>query len=108
MIYEQRIYECFAGKLPDLNKRFNDHTCKLFEKHGIKNVGYWTTDVGPASNELTYLLAFKDANQRMEAWKNFRADPEWQKVVTESHKNGILVANVKNQLLVPTPYSPLQ
>ena len=77
MIYEQRIYECFAGKLPDLNRRFNDHTCKLFEKHGIKNVGYWTTDVGPASNELTYLLAFKDANQRMEAWKNFRADPEW-------------------------------
>ena len=108
MLYEMRVYEANAGKLPDLNRRFNDHTCKLFEKHGIKNVGYWTTDVGPKSNALTYLVAFKDAGQRMEAWKSFRADPEWQKVVTESHRNGILVANVQNQLLVPMPYSPLQ
>lgn len=108
MIYELRIYECFAGKLPNLHKRFADHTCKLFEKHGIKNVGYWTTDVGPNSNELTYLVAFEDAEQRRRAWASFRADPEWQCVVEESHRDGIIVKNIRNQILVPTEYSPLQ
>ncbi len=108
VLYELRTYETFAGKMPDLNRRFNDHTVKLFEKHGIQNVGYWTTDVGPKSNALTYLVAFKDAGQRADAWKSFRADPDWQKAATESHKNGIIVANVENQLLIPTSYSPLQ
>ena len=108
MIYELRVYECFAGKLPDLHKRFTEHTMKLFEKYGITNVGYWTTDVGPSNQELTYLLAFRDANHRIEAWNQFRNDPEWQQVVAESHRNGILVKNVRNQTLVPTPYSPMQ
>jgi NIPSNAP len=108
MIYEMRVYEAATGRLPDVNKRFNDHTTKLFEKHAIKNVGYWTTDVGESNHELTYIVAFKDANQRMDAWKNFRADPEWQRVVTESHRNGVIVAKVRNQILIPTPYSPMQ
>ena len=84
MIYELRIYECFAGKLPNLNARFANHTMELFEKHGIRNVGYWTHDVGPNSNELVYLVAFEDANQRAEAWASFRADPEWQEVFSRS------------------------
>lgn len=108
MIYELRVYECFTGKLPDLHARFANHTMKLFEKYGIVNVGYWTSEVGPSNQTLTYLLGFKDANHRMEAWEKFRADPEWQKVVADSHKNGIIVKNVSNELLAPTPYSPMQ
>jgi len=108
VIYELRVYEAATGRLPDVNKRFNDHTTKLFERHGIKNVGYWTTDVGESNHELTYMVAFKDAGQRMDAWKSFRADPEWQRVVTESHRNGVIVAKVRNQILIPTPYSPMQ
>ena len=50
MIYELRIYECFAGKLENLNSRFRNHTLSLFEKHGITNVGYWVNDVGPSNN----------------------------------------------------------
>ena len=108
MIYELRVYECIPGKLPALNERFANHTLKLFEKHGITNVGYWTTDVGDSSNELTYLLAFEDANQRAAAWAGFRADPEWRRVFEESHRDGVIVKNVRNQILVPTPYSPMQ
>ena len=40
MIYETRIYETHPGKLPALNDRFRNHTMKIFEKHGIKNIGY--------------------------------------------------------------------
>ncbi len=60
LLYELRIYECFGGRLPALNQRFNDHTTKLFEKHGIKNIGYWTNEVGPSSTELIYMIAFED------------------------------------------------
>ena len=108
MIYELRIYECYGGKLPDLHKRFADHTMALFEKHGIKNIGYWTYDVGPSNNELVYLVAFEDHNQRADAWASFRADPEWQRVFEDSHANGIIVRNVENRLLSPTAYSPMQ
>ena len=108
MIYELRVYECNPGKLPDLHRRFANHTVKLFEKHGMKNVGYWTAEVGESNHELIYMLAFRDANHRMEAWASFRADPEWQKVVEESHRDGVIVKNVRNQLLAPTPYSPMQ
>ena len=108
MIYELRVYDCFAGKLPDLHTRFANHTMRLFEKHGIKNVGYWVTDVGPSNQSLTYLVAFEDAGQRDKAWNSFRADPEWDQVVEESHRDGIIVKNVSNQTLIPTPYSPMQ
>ncbi len=108
MIYELRIYTCFSGKLNDLHSRFANHTMALFEKHGIRNIGYWTNDVGPSNNELVYLVAFDDHNQRAKAWADFRADPEWQRVFEESHRDGIIVENVENRLLTPTEYSPMQ
>ena len=108
MLYELRVYECLPGRLPNLHARFADHTFKLFEKHGIKNIGYWTTDAGDSNHELTYLVAFEDANQRAEAWASFRADPERERVFDESHRDGQIVKNVRNQLLTPTPYSPMQ
>ena len=108
MIYEYRMYEAMPGKLPDLNARFRNHTLKLFEKHGMTNIGYWTANVGDYSNRLIYILGFEDVAQRESAWNGFRNDPEWQAVVAESEANGPLVARVFNTLLNPTDYSPLQ
>jgi hypothetical protein len=108
MLYELRVYECLPGRLPNLHERFANHTMKLFEKHGITNVGYWVTDVGESNHELTYMLAFEDANQRVNAWNNFRNDPQWVTVFEESHRDGLIVKNVRNQTLIPTPYSPMQ
>ena len=108
MIYELRVYDCFAGKLPDLHDRFANHTMKLFEKHGIKNVGYWVTDVGPSNQSLTYLVAFADANQRAEAWNSFRADPEWLEKRAETEKDGQIEAKVVNYMLQPTSCSSVK
>ena len=107
-VFEMRTYTTHPGRLDALNARFRDHTTRIFEKHSIKNIGYWTTDVGESNHELTYMVAFEDANQRMEAWESFRNDPEWAKVVEDSHRDGLIVKNVRNQTLVPTPYSPMQ
>ena len=106
MIYEYRAYEANPGKLPDLQARFRNHTMKIFERHGMKNVAYWTVE-GEA-NRLDYILAFDNADQQRRAWAAFGEDPEWQKVKSESEVNGALVANVTSTLLTPTDFSPLQ
>ncbi|MCH8827933.1 MAG: NIPSNAP family protein [Chloroflexi bacterium] len=108
MIYEYRVYETLPGMLPALHARFRDHTTKIFERHGIKNIGYWTSEVGDFSDKLIYIVAFEDAGQRQRAWESFRNDPEWQKVRADSEANGLIVKRVFNTLLAPTDYSPLQ
>jgi hypothetical protein len=108
MLYEYRVYEAMPGRLPDVSARFRDHTVKLFEKHGIKNIGYWTNGVGDYSDRLIYIVAFEDAAQRERAWASFAADPEWAKIVAASEANGKIVSRVYNSFLVPTDYSPLQ
>ena len=108
MIYEYRVYEATPGRLQDIVARFRNHTVKLFEKHGMRNIGYWTPNVGGYSNELVYIVAFEDVEQRERAWTSFRADPEWQKIVAETEANGPIVARISNMLLTPTDFSPLQ
>ena len=108
MIYEYRVYEPAPGKLEALNARFRNHTLGIFERHGIRNIGYWTANVGDYSDRLIYIVAFEDEGQRERAWAAFRDDPEWDRVRAESEADGPLVARVFNSLLSPTDYSPLQ
>ena len=106
MIYEYRAYEAHPGKLADLQARFRNHTTKLFEHHGMKNIGYWTVEGEP--NRLDYILAFDDADQMSRAWAGFSSDPEWQRVRSASEVNGPLMANVTSTVLTPTDFSALQ
>ena len=108
MIYEYRVYEAAPGKLEALNARFRNHTLGIFERHGIKNIGYWTASAGDYSDRLIYIVAFEDEGQRERAWATFGDDPEWNRVRSESEADGPLVARVFNSLLSPTDYSPLQ
>jgi len=106
MIYELRTYEAVTGKMPALHKRFAETTLALFARHGIKVVGFWTSDIGGASNELVYMLAYESLADREQRWAAFAADPEWQQKRAESERDGPLVARVTNSILRPTPYSP--
>lgn len=106
LVYELRTYTANSGKMADLHKRFRDHTMQLFEKHGMKNIGYWVPMDKP--DTLVYLIAHKSRKAAAESWKAFMTDPEWQQVYKESHKNGVLVKHVDRQFLTPTDYSPLK
>ena len=107
MIYELRIYTAHSGKMPNLLARFRDHTMTLFEKHGIKNIGYWLNEVGGRSDELWYFVAFADMAACEAAWRTFTADPDWQKVKADSELDGPLVHHMENRLMQPTDFSPL-
>jgi hypothetical protein len=108
MIHELRIYECMPGRLPALHNRFETITLKLFEKHGIRQAGFWTTLIGQNNQALYYLLEWENLAERELKWDNFQADPEWQKARAETEKDGPIVAKVTNEILSPTPYSKVR
>jgi hypothetical protein len=108
MIHELRIYHCMPGRLPDLNKRFETATLALWEKHGIRQAGFWTVLVGPNNQSLYYLLEWDSMAERERKWGAFMADPEWLAKRAETERNGPLVERVENLLLAPTAYSKVK
>ena len=108
-VFELRTYYCFPGKLGNLRTRFEDHTRTLFEKFGMSNVVYWTSDEKDNSqSKLVYLLGHKSEQEGLASFKAFRADPEWQKVSKKSEENGKIVEKVISVYLEPLPFSPLK
>jgi len=108
MIYESRIYRCVPGRLPALLKRFETVTLKLFEKHGIRQAGFFTTLIGESNQELTYFLAWESLAERETKWTAFQTDPEWIAARAKTEEDGQIVNNIVSQLLVPTAFSAVK
>ena len=104
--FEMRVYYAAPGKLDALHSRFRDHTCKLFEKHDITNLGYFVPLDNPES-KLIYFLAYPTREAREKSWKEFMADPDWQTAYKASEVDGKLVAKMESTFLTATDYSPL-
>ncbi len=108
-VFELRTYTAAEGKFDDLLARFRNHTLGIFEKHGMTNVGYWTPQDEPLSeNTLIYVLAHPSREAAQENWRNFGNDPEWRQVAEESQRDGRLVTNVERVYLAPTDFSPIR
>ena len=106
-VYELRVYHAAPGKLPDLLGRFREHTTKLFSKHRMKSIAYWTPiDEPESSNTLIYVLRHPNREAAAANWKAFQDDPEWQRVKKESEANGKLTEKVDSTFLVLTDFSP--
>lgn len=108
-VFELRTYTAPEGKLANLHTRFRDHTLRIFERHGMTNVGYWTPqDTTLRQNTLVYLLAHPSRAAADQAWRDFAADPEWVRVAEESQRDGRIVSQVVRMYLDPTDFSPLK
>jgi len=108
VIHELRVYRCVPGRLPDLLKRFDTVTLKLWERHAIRPVGFWTTVIGESNQDLHYLLEWQNLAERERVWAGFMADAEWLKARAESEKSGPIVANITSSILQPTAFSKLR
>ena len=108
--FEMRTYYAKPGKLEDLNKRFRDHTCRLFQKHGIELVGFWIPQDKEkgSENTLIYILAHKGRDAAKKSYASFGGDPEWKKVVSESEANGKLVEKIESVFMSATDYSSIK
>ena len=107
-LYELRVYHAEPGKLDALNARFREHTLKLFEKHGMRNVAYWIEQPTAESpgGKVIYVLAFPGREAREASWTSFVADPEWQAVAANSEADGKLIARIDSTLMSLADYSP--
>ena len=108
-VFELRTYQATPGNLGNLHARFRDHTIRIFRKHGMEIVGFWS----PTSDEerddiLVYLLAHDSQDAADASWQAFGADPEWASVAEESNKNGQILAGVERKYMVATDYSPMK
>ncbi len=108
MIYELRVYHCVSGRLPDLIKRFDTITLPLWDKHGIKQAGFWTTLVGESNQDLTYFLKWESLAEREAKMAKFGADPEWLAARAKTEENGPIVATITNAFLTPTGFSSVK
>lgn len=108
-VFELRTYTSPDGKLGDLLARFRNDTLRIFEKHGMENVGYFVPADAPASADtLIYLLAHDSRDAATKSWAAFRADPEWQAVAERTQANGPIVSKVESVFLDATDFSPLK
>jgi len=108
-VYELRMYHVNPGKMDGLKARFGDYTDAIFKRHNMKSIGYWQPQDAPNSQNLfVYILEHPSRDEARKNWAAFQADPEWQKVKTESEKNGPLVDHIDSIFMDPTSYSALQ
>ena len=105
MVYELRTYIIPEGRMPDILNRFETITFKLFERHGIEVIGFWTHS---DANELVYLCKYESEAAIDKAWNTFRADPEWIQARERTEANGPIVQEVISHTLIPTSFSPMQ
>lgn len=107
--YELRIYTATPGNLDNLHARFRDHTTRIFAKHGMEVVGYWTpTDEEKADDTLIYVLEHASREAADASWQAFIQDPEWQEVAAASNANGQILGGIEREYMVATDYSPMQ
>lgn len=108
-VYELRIYTTNEGKLEALLARFRDHTCKIFERHGITNIGYWVPvdEADGSKNTLIYLISHASREAAKENWAAFGKDPEWQAARKASEEGGKILAKAPESIfMTPTDFSP--
>jgi hypothetical protein len=105
-VYELRTYYTVPGRLDALLARFRNHTTRLFEKHGMVNIGYWVPKDKP--NTLIYIVSHKDPGAAKKSWDAFRSDPDWVKARTESEASGKIVEKVESVYMDPADFSKLK
>lgn len=108
MIHELRIYHCMPGRMPALLKRFETITLGIWAKHGIRQVGFWTSEIGASNHDLHYLLEWESLAERDQRWNAFQADPEWIAKRAETEKDGPIMTHFSNWILKPTTFSKIQ
>lgn len=105
-LYEIRVYYPTPGKYAEIVDRFRQYTTKLFAKHGMENIGYWTP-ADTARKELTYILAYPSREAREASWQAFGNDPDWKAVVAKTEANGKLVDHIDQIFMMESDLSPM-
>lgn len=106
-IFELRTYE---GYNEDAVKRkidmFNKGELPVFFKTGLNPVFFGEAIAGKDLPCLTYMVTFKDMEERDKNWDKFRVDPDWKKMSGDP-KYANTVSKISKTFLEPTEYSQI-
>ena len=105
-VFELRTYTSHENRLGDVVARFKNHTTRLFEKHGITNIGYWIPTDQP--NTLIYIISHSSREQAKKNWESFQKDPEWIAAREASMLNGPIVLKTQSVFMESTEFSPIK
>lgn len=108
-VLEIRTYTTHDGRLPALVERMGHGEGKVFERLGMKPMGYFVAAEAPKSdNTFVYILSHENREKAKENWAKFREDSEWKEVRQRSEAAGPIVAKAETIFVNPTDFSPLK
>lgn len=108
-VFELRTYKSTPGNMEKLLDRFRNHTMRIFEKHGMTNIGYWIpVDPEEAQDTLIYLLKHDSMEAATASWRAFAQDPEWHQVNDESNRDGAILDSVVRKYLTAADFSQIK
>ena len=82
-VFELRTYTTLPGRLNALHARFAQHTIRLFERHDMTNIGYFSPQDPPLAENT-------------------------QRVFEESQRDGRIIEKVESIFLHATDYSQIR
>jgi hypothetical protein len=104
-IFELRTYE---GYNEDAVRRkvsmFNTEEFTIFDRTKLNRVFFGEAIAGPNLPCLTYMITFKNMEERDKNWAAFGADADWKKVSNDPQYANT-VSNIRRVFLEPVPYS---
>lgn len=96
------------GRVSDVLRRFEENVLGIWERLGISQIGFWTVAVGESNLDIYYMLRWNSLGEREEKWEAFRHDSVWADIRKATEKNGAIIQSVRNQLLIPAPFSAVR
>jgi len=106
-LFELRTYESYNEDAGIRKvKMFNDEELPLFEKVGLHPVFFGQLMAGQYMPALTYMLWFKDMEERETNWDKFRTSDEWNTMkAKDEYANA--VSKVRKKFLIPADFSEI-
>jgi len=104
-IFELRTYEGYSeDAVARKVKMFNEEEFPIFYRTKLTPVFFGEAIAGPNLPCLTYMITFKNMEERDKNWAAFGADADWKKVSNDP-KYANTVSNIRRVFLEPLSYS---
>jgi len=106
-LFELRTYESYNEDAGHRKvKMFNKEELPLFEKVGLHPVFFGQLLAGRSMPALTYMLWFKDMEQRETNWGKFGSSNEWNEM-KDKPEYANTVSKVRKKFLLPADFSQI-